>query len=65
MAKLHFPGLEPSAATWLVENRNISSIGLDTPSIDHGQSELFESHVALFEANIGTTQSILCRTGNP
>ncbi len=52
VAKLHFPGLAPDAATWLVENRKIKALGLDTPSIDYGQSTLFESHQILFKENI-------------
>ena len=50
--KLHFPGLSPEAARWLTLNRSIKAIGLDTPSIDYGQSTLFESHRALFDKNI-------------
>ena len=42
--ELHFPGLHPDAAEWLVSNRNIKAIGLDTPSIDYGQSGDFMSH---------------------
>ena len=49
---LHFPGLDPSAAKWLVENRNISAIGIDTPSIDYGRSSEFMSHRILFEKDI-------------
>ncbi len=49
---LHFPGLSPEAAKWLVNNRNIKSIGIDTPSIDYGQSQLFQSHVVLLSENI-------------
>lgn len=41
---LHFPGLDPIAAQWLVDNRSIRGIGLDTPSIDYGQSQMFQSH---------------------
>lgn len=52
VAELHFPGLHVDAARWLVDNRKISAIGLDTPSIDYGQSELFESHQILFDKNI-------------
>jgi len=52
LAKLHFPGLHPGAAQWLAENRAIKAIGIDTPSIDFGQSSLFQSHVRLFERNI-------------
>ncbi len=47
VAELHFPGLAPEAARWLVEERRIKAIGIDTASIDHGQSTHFESHVAL------------------
>ena len=49
---LHFPGLDPEAATWLVTHRKISAIGIDTPSIDYGQSKLFQSHVTLMTENI-------------
>lgn len=58
VAKLHFPGLHPEAARWLVDNRKISAIGLDTPSIDYGQSTLFESHVTLFGANIPAFENV-------
>lgn len=55
---LHFPGLDPEAATWLVEKRNINAIGLDTPSIDYGQSTLFESHQILFKENIPAFENV-------
>jgi kynurenine formamidase len=55
---LHFPGLDPDAANWLVENRNINAIGLDTPSIDYGQSKLFESHQILFKADIPAFENV-------
>jgi len=42
--QLHFPGLSPEAATWLTQNRTINAIGLDTPSIDYGQSSDFQAH---------------------
>ena len=44
VAQLHFPGLAPEAARWLVEQRSIKAIGIDTASIDPGQSTHFESH---------------------
>lgn len=56
--ELHFPGLHPDGAKWLVENRNIKAIGLDTPSIDYGQSTHFQSHVTLFEANIPAFENV-------
>ena len=55
---LHFPGLSPDAATWLVENRSINVIGLDTPSIDYGQSEYFKSHVILLSNNIPAFENL-------
>lgn len=58
IADLHFPGLAPEAATWLVENRAIGAIGLDTPSIDPGSSTHFESHVRLFEAGIPAFENV-------
>jgi kynurenine formamidase len=58
VAKLHFPGLRPEAARWLTTARNIKAIGLDTPSIDYGQSTLFESHRALFERNVPAFENL-------
>lgn len=55
---LHFPGLHPDAAKWLVENRKIHAIGIDTASIDHGQSTSFGSHVALMTNNIPAFENV-------
>ncbi len=56
--ELHFPGLSPEAASWLVNNRSISAIGIDTPSIDYGQSEYFKSHVILLSENIPAFENV-------
>lgn len=56
--ELHFPGLSPEAAQWLVQNRRISAIGIDTPSIDYGQSEYFKSHVILLSENIPAFENL-------
>jgi len=58
VAKLHFPGIHPDAAAWLLSERSIKAIGIDTPSIDHGQSNLFGSHVTLFEANVPAFENV-------
>ena len=58
VAKLHFPGLDPAAARWITQNRSIKAIGLDTPSIDYGQSTLFESHRVLFDKNIPAFENV-------
>ncbi|MDM7921752.1 MAG: cyclase family protein [Pyrinomonadaceae bacterium] len=55
---LHFPGLHPDAAKWLVANRKIKAVGIDTASIDYGQSTLFESHVALMTNNIPAFENV-------
>ena len=60
--QLHFPGLHPDAAKWVVANGKIKAIGLDTPSIDYGQSTGFESHIelqgldALLDLSFGLTR---------
>lgn len=52
VANLSFPGIHPELAQWLVDNRSVKAVGLDTPSIDYGKSTLYESHQILFEHNI-------------
>lgn len=55
---LHFPGLHPGAARWLVENRKIKAVGIDTPSIDFGQSENFLTHQTLFKGNVPAMENV-------
>jgi kynurenine formamidase len=56
--KLHFPGLHPDAARWIVAERRLASIGIDTASIDYGQSTTFESHRVLYEQNIPAFENL-------
>lgn len=49
---LHFPGIDPATARWLVDRGAIDAVGIDTPSIDYGQSATFETHQILYGANI-------------
>ncbi len=49
--ELHFPGVLPAATEWLVEQRKIKALGLDTPSIDYGQSREFLTHRILLSHN--------------
>lgn len=44
---LHFPGFSPDACAWLIERRSIRALGVDTLSIDPGNSATFETHVIL------------------
>lgn len=55
---LHFPGLAPEAARWLAGERQIRAVGIDTASIDHGQSEDFQSHVILMKENIPAFENV-------
>ncbi len=55
---LHFPGLDPDAARWLTEQRAIKAIGLDTASIDSGQSSLFESHRILTARDVPVFENL-------
>jgi kynurenine formamidase len=48
---LHFPGIDPVTTEWLVEKRNIKALGLDTPSMDYGQSKDFQTHRILLDKN--------------
>ena len=56
--RLHFPGLDPAAARFLVTERRIAAAGLDTPSIDAGPSTTFETHVVLMSANLPAFENL-------
>ena len=58
VANLHFPGLHPDAARWLIENRRVDAVGIDTASIDFGQSTMFQSHRVLFAANVPAFENL-------
>ena len=55
---LHFPGFHPEAAAWLVNNRDIIGVGVDTPSVDYGQSKDFEAHQILGQANVWNLENL-------
>jgi kynurenine formamidase len=48
---LHVPGFSEASAALLAE-RNVAAVGLDTPSIDYGQSTDFVVHQYLYDRNI-------------
>ncbi len=48
---LHFPGFSKEAAEFLVKERQIDGIGIDTPSIDYGPSQDFIVHQVINGAN--------------
>ena len=58
MAQLHFPGLHPDAVRWLLTNRRVAAVGIDTASIDYGQSTTFESHRTLAAGNVPVFENL-------
>lgn len=52
VTNLHFPSISPELATWLVKNRKIKAVGIDTASVDYGQSKDFKTHQILYAENI-------------
>ena len=62
---LHFPGVHPEAAAWLVRERQVKAVGIDTASIDYGQSTRFETHVALLSKNVPVFENLSDLRGLP
>lgn len=49
---MHFPGFSPEAAEFLVNERRIAGIGVDTLSLDIGPSTDFKVHLTVLGANL-------------
>jgi kynurenine formamidase len=49
--ELTFPGFSEEAVEFLLKNRNITGIAIDTPSIDYGKSKDFRVHRTLFASD--------------
>ncbi len=49
---LHFPGFSKEAAEFLVTQRKVKGVGVDTPSIDYGPSHDFIVHQIVNGANV-------------
>lgn len=50
LGRLHFPGFGGEAAEWLVREREVAGVGLDTLSLDPGISTAFPAHRAVLGA---------------
>lgn len=46
----HYPGFDPEAAAFLIEERDIVGIGVDTLSLDYGASQDFGTHITILTA---------------
>ena len=55
---LHFPGLSAAGARWLVNRRDVKAVGIDTASIDYGQSTDFRAHRILGAANVPVFENL-------
>jgi kynurenine formamidase len=55
--ELHFPGIDSALAQLLVK-RNVKAVGIDTPSIDYGQSGSYPTHQILFASNIPAFENV-------
>lgn len=56
--KLRFPGLSEEGARWLVRERGVRAVGIDTASIDRGQSQAFEAHRVLGAAGVPVFENV-------
>lgn len=57
-SNLHFPGFSKQAAEFLVKERKIHAVGIDTASIDHGLSRDFIAHQIFGGANIPIFENV-------
>jgi len=58
VAELHFPGLSAAAARWLVAERGVAAVGIDTASIDPGASTDFPAHRVLAAAQVPVLENV-------
>ncbi len=42
---MHFPGIGPDAAAWLIKERRVAGLAVDTLSLDYGASKDFKTHL--------------------
>ena len=61
---LHFPGVSTAAAQWLVD-RGITAVGIDTASIDTGDSTDFRAHQFLASNSIPVLENVASLEGVP
>ena len=62
---LHFPGIGEAATRLLVEGRRAGLLGIDTASIDHGQSTDFIAHQIGAAAGVPNLENVADLSGLP
>jgi kynurenine formamidase len=58
VTNLRFPGFSKEAAEFLVKERKIDAVGIDTPSIDYGPSRDFIVHQVFGRANVPIFENV-------
>jgi kynurenine formamidase len=58
-SKLRFPSYGREAAEWLIRERAVGALGVDTASIDYGPSKDFTVHRAAAQANVPGLENLL------
>lgn len=56
--EMHFPGLKADAAEWLIRERSVKAVGIDTLGTDYGQSLSFATHRILAARNIPAFENV-------
>ena len=57
-SRLHFPGYSAEAAAYLAGGRKVAGVGVDTASIDPGNSKDFKAHQVLGAANVYNLENL-------
>ncbi|XP_076086797.1 isatin hydrolase-like isoform X2 [Mytilus galloprovincialis] len=54
----HFPAWHEDTIEWLISERSVNVVGVDTPSTDFGQTKTFAVHISLGKANISGAENV-------
>ena len=58
IAQLHFPGVGEELALFLTSSRKVKAVGIDTPSIDYGQSDSFKAHRIILKDDVPVFENV-------
>ncbi len=62
---MHFPGFAPQTVTWLVDERRVRGLGIDTPGIDPGRDAGLQSNRRLLRGRHIHLENLTRLTGLP
>lgn len=54
----HFQGIHPNTSQWIINNRKVKLVGIDTASLDYGQSTEYKTHQILYNKNIPGLENV-------